>query len=140
MRRRSEPSRPGTDGRIAGRGEGPPDLPPEAEDVSAGKPTQEGNGIDLSPVAPDLEMEVGAGGVSRVPAEADHLPVLDLFACTDVNGREVGVDGNDLPLMIQPDDLPKPPLGACKTNTAPCHGPNLGPVGYVDVHSPVQTQ
>jgi len=85
-------------------------------------------------------MEMRTGHVSGVAAEADDLSIPDLLSSSNMDGREVSVDGEKVTGVLQPDHLPVPRLASGETDPTPGHGPDLRSVRYVDVHTAVEIQ
>ena len=91
-------------------------------------------------MSPDLEVKVGACHVPGMPAQADDLAVSDILPGADMDGREMGVYGEDVTGMLQPDDPPVATLSSGESNSAPGHCSDLRPIGQLEIHAPVKVQ
>ena len=61
------------------------------------------HGVDLHPASPNLEVEMWSGGVSRASAQPDDLAFGQLPPGLDPKLGEVGVDGQDVVAVVEPD-------------------------------------
>lgn len=95
---------------------------------------EERNRVHFPAVAPNLEMEVGASGISRMPTQGDNLSAVHFFAIPHTDGGEVGVHRHDPSSVIQPDHLPIPTHGSGEPDFSPGHGSHFCSVRNPDVH------
>lgn len=83
-------------------------------------------------------MEVGSPGVARLATQADDLAPSHLLSRIDPELRQMGIYGEDMTGVFEPDHGSVPPLGSSKPNPPSGHGPYRGSHGNLDVHTPVK--
>jgi len=118
----------------------PPGTPSSYESLSLapGEASKERNWIHLSSVAPNLEVKVGARGVSGVTAQGDDLATLHFLPFPNPYGGKVSIHGQNSSRMIQPDNVSISAHDSSKPHPASGHGSNLGAVRHADIDAAVE--
>ena len=89
-------------------------------------------------MAPHLEVEVGSGGISRMPAEADGLSVLPPPRPSPPGWRRGGRIRKSPPPVVQPDHVPVAAHGPGEPDSASGHGPDRCSVRNPNVHASME--
>lgn|SRR5690625_41359 len=85
------------------------------------RPPEESDRILGPAPAPDLEMEVGTSSIPTLTRETYHLLSHHLISDLDAELREVGVEAQNLPPMIDDDEPPITTRPTCPDHPATTH-------------------